>query len=201
MNATELATLSISELKSIAIAKGIDVVVGDKRVKATWVDAIVNFQSEQPVIEIATPDPFELPLVEDVTACSHSPMADSIVKGSGYANEIPVPQPTAPTPQPMPQPQQPAPQPTPQQPPTLTPLAIPPTTQYRGALIVILIPLILLTVAVILIKVGISTLIPLIGSLIRFTGSIWQSIPRTNAQAHPLMVVDPNSIPTNYFPA
>jgi hypothetical protein len=102
MNSTELATLSMPELKSFCTANSIEV-IGDKRFKSTYIPAIETFQSEQTVIEIiempAIPNPFELPLVEDVTACSHSPMADSIVKRAGYANEIPVPQPTAPTPQ------------------------------------------------------------------------------------------------------
>ena len=52
--------------------------------------------------------------------------------------------------------------------------------QKHSALIVVLIPLILLTVTVILIKIGIGALIPLIGSLIRFMGSIWQSVSDTD---------------------
>mgnify|MGYP000243975973 CR=1 FL=1 len=74
-------------------------------------------------------------------------------------------------------------QPTPQQP-TFTPQQQP-KTQHRQASIVILVPLILVFVAIILIKIGISTIIPLIGSLMRFTGSIWQSVTHTNAQASP----------------
>ena len=38
----------------------------------------------------------------------------------------------------------------------------------------------MLTVAVILIKIGIGALIPLIVSLIRFMGSIWQSVSDTD---------------------
>lgn len=58
MNATELAKLTIKELKAIAIAKGIEV-AGDKRSKATWVLAIETFQTEQPIIETIE-SPFEL---------------------------------------------------------------------------------------------------------------------------------------------
>ena len=57
-----------------------------------------------------------------------------------------------------------------------TPQQTTPKNRYRGASIVILIPLTLLTVAVILIKIGISTIIPLIVSLMRFTNSIYTDI-------------------------
>jgi hypothetical protein len=162
MNATELATLTIKELKSIAQDKGIEV-TGDKRLKATYINAISQglgsanetFQSEPAVIEIietlpAIPDPFEdatevyqqIDLMEAAKMAVSAPIAESIVQP--------------------------------------TPLAIPPTPQYRGASIVMLAPLILLTVAVILIKIGIGVLIPLIGSLMRFMGSIWQSFTHTD---------------------
>lgn len=62
MNATELTTLSMSELKAICVSQSIEV-VGDKRSKATYINAIETFQSQQTVIEIiempAIPDPFE----------------------------------------------------------------------------------------------------------------------------------------------
>ena len=166
MNATELATLSMSELKFMCASHAAISVTGDRRAKLTYINAIETFQSQHTVTEIDS-----LPAIPDVL---------SVIDRSD--NTTTLPQPTA---------QPPAPQPTPQ----------PPTPTQRQAAIVMLAPLILLSVAVIAIRIGISALIPLIGSLMRFTGSIWQSIPRTNAQAHPLMVVDPSSIPIDYFPA
>jgi hypothetical protein len=102
MNATELATLSIKELKDICASHGIEV-SGDKRSKAAYISAIEIFQSEQTVIETiempAIPDPFELPVVEAVTASSHQTMAESIAQVTGYANETPAIEPPTPTPQ------------------------------------------------------------------------------------------------------
>lgn len=76
MNATELATLSLTELKSFCTANSIEV-VGDKRSKATYISAIETFQAEQTLIEIpAIPNPIEpetlsqlsneLPLMETI---------------------------------------------------------------------------------------------------------------------------------------
>jgi hypothetical protein len=58
MNATELATLTIKELKAIAIAKGIEV-IGDKRSKATWVLAIESAltQTAELIAEAIEPSP------------------------------------------------------------------------------------------------------------------------------------------------
>jgi hypothetical protein len=62
MNATELTTLSMSQLKNFCTSHAIEV-VGDKRAKSTYILAIETFQSEQTIIEIiempATPDPFD----------------------------------------------------------------------------------------------------------------------------------------------
>ena len=157
MNATELATLSMSELKFMCASHAAISVTGDRRAKLTYINAIETFQSQHTVTEIDS-----LPAIPDVL---------SVIDRSDNATTLP--------------------QPTPQ----------PPTRTQRQAAIAMLAPLILLSVAVIAIRIGISALIPLIGSPMRFTGSIWQSIPRTNAQAHPLMVVDPSSIPIDYFPA
>ena len=63
MNATELAKLTIKELKEIAQEKGIEV-IGDKRSKTTWVLAIETFQTEQPIIETIE-SPFELAIESD----------------------------------------------------------------------------------------------------------------------------------------
>lgn len=58
MIATELASLSMSELRSMCAANSIEV-TGDKRSKSTYINAIESFQSSQTVIETTTPDPFE----------------------------------------------------------------------------------------------------------------------------------------------
>jgi hypothetical protein len=104
MNATELATLSMTELKSMCAANSLEV-TGDKRSKSTYILAIETFQSKQTVIEIietlpAIPDPFELPVVEAVTASSHQAMGESIIaQGTECANETPTNEPPTPTPQ------------------------------------------------------------------------------------------------------
>lgn len=55
-------SLSMSELKAVCVSQSIEV-VGDKRSKVTYINAIETFQSEQTIIEIvempAIPDPFE----------------------------------------------------------------------------------------------------------------------------------------------
>jgi hypothetical protein len=138
MNATELTTLSMSELKAICVSQSIEV-VGDKRSKATYINAIEIFQSEQTVIDLPLMAGAEM--AEDVTA-STPPICESIVQP--------------------------------------TPLAILPTTHYRGAAIVMLTPLILLSVAVITIGTSISALIPLIAAVGRLLVSIGRSITGTD---------------------
>ena len=61
MNATELAKLTIKELKAIAQAKGIEV-AGDKRSKATWVLAIESWQIDR--VEIETTPEVNVPAVD-----------------------------------------------------------------------------------------------------------------------------------------
>jgi hypothetical protein len=156
MNATELATLSLKELKSICASHALEP-VGDKRSKQTWISAIETFQSEQTVIEIiqmpAIPDPFEnqlelavdLPLVEGaVTACTHRTMAESIVQGTGYAKETPAP------------------------------------NQQRGASLVVLVIATLLCALLVVMVTGLRSLIPLIAAVGQVLGSIWRSIPRSS---------------------
>jgi len=78
MNATKLATLSMSELKAFCTSHTIEP-IGDKRLKATYIFSIETFQSEQTVIEVAQaveiPDPFE------------NQFELAIVQGTAYANE------------------------------------------------------------------------------------------------------------------
>jgi hypothetical protein len=164
MNATELVTLSMSELKAICVSHAIDV-VGDKRSKATYINAIESFQSEQTVIEIETlpaiPDPFEcatevyqpidlmeaaemaechstllnLYTAEDVTA-STAPIAESIV------------QPIS--------------------------LAIPPTAQHRQASIVALVALLLFGTAFLVVRIGFTSLVWVIASLAPVMAGWWR---------------------------
>jgi hypothetical protein len=134
MNATELTTLSMSELKAICTSQSIEV-VGNKRFKSTYILAIETFQSEQTVIEMpAIPDPFE--------------------------NQLELAIETEPV--------------------DLPPV---PTTQHRGAAIVVLIPLILLSVAVISVRIGIGALIPLIAAVGRSLVAVWEFSNREDEQA------------------
>jgi hypothetical protein len=171
MNATEIATLSMSELRAFCTANSIEV-TGDRRYRISYINAInaiaqahplrvvETFQSEQTVTDIeslpAMPDPFEvaidLPLTEAAVMAERSTTSlDLYMESDGSPTpQPPTPQPTAPKP-------------------------------HRQASIVVLIPLILLSVAIISIRIGISTLIPIIGSLMRFTGEIWQSSITGNA--------------------
>jgi hypothetical protein len=141
MNATELTTLSMSELKAICTSQSIEV-VGDKRSKATYINAIEIFQSEQTVIDLPLMAGAEM--AEDVTA-STPPICESIVQP--------------------------------------TPLAILPTTHYRGAAIVILAPLILLSLAIISVRIGIGALISLIAAVGRSLVAVWGFSNREYEQA------------------
>jgi hypothetical protein len=66
MNFTELATLSIKELRSICTSQNIEV-VGDKRSRQTWIEAIVNYNLIQtrnvvssPEKDCLQPNPYEV---------------------------------------------------------------------------------------------------------------------------------------------
>ena len=184
MNATELATLSMTQLKALCVSHAIEV-TGDKRLKATYINAIESFQSKQTVIEIETlpaiPDPFddsyEFVISSETVSQSKVPDVSSIIDKSDntatlqqLTDGIPIPQAT------------------PQQP-TLTPQQRR-ITQKHSASIVMIIPLVLLSLAIISIRIGISIIIPLIGSLINLMGLIWKSVPDSIAT---------NSIPVDYF--
>jgi hypothetical protein len=170
MNATELATLSMTELKSMCASHVIDV-IGDKRSKATYISAIESFQSLQTVTDFATEQSLakplrmriDLPLTEaaEMAERSTTPLELYMEIDGSTSTPLPTDLPTVPA-------------------------------NHHGASIVVLIPLILLSVAVIAIRIGMGTLIPLIASLKRFTGSIWGSIPR---------LIDTSSILIDYFPS
>jgi hypothetical protein len=175
MNATELATLSMRELKSMCAANSLEV-RGDRRSKAAYILAIESFQSQQTVIDIeslpAMPDPFEdsyeFVMSSETVNQSEVPDVLSVIDKSDNATTLPQPTPQPLAPQLTPQP------PTPQQP-TLTPLAIQPTSQYRGASLVVLITLLLVTVAVISLRIGASVLILIIAAVGRLSVAVWQS--------------------------
>jgi hypothetical protein len=170
MNATDLSQLTIKELRSIALENDIEI-IGDKRSKSSYISALESFQSEQTVIEIETlptiPDSFEsidLPLTEAAVMADRSTNPLDLYLESDGSSSTPLP----------------------------TDLSPVPTNQHRGAAVVVLIPLILLSVAVIAIRIGISALIPTIAAVGRLSVAVWRSIPRT---------IDTNSIPIDYFPA
>ena len=117
-------------------------VTRDRRAKLTFINAI-EMWNQRSVATIETPEPFddsyEFVMSSETAFRSEVPDVLSVIdKGDDtttlqqLTNETPVAQ------------QLPMPQPTTQ----------PPTPQHRGASIMVLIPLILLTVAVILIKIG-----------------------------------------------
>lgn len=163
MNATELATLSMSELKTFCTSNAIEV-VGDKRLKATYINAIESFQSEQTVIEIEVDQSIDLPLTEAAVMAERSTTPLDLYLESDGSSSTPLP----------------------------TDLPPVPTNQHRGAAIVMLAPLILLSVAVITIDTSINALILIIAAVGRLSVAVWRFIPLTIA---------PNSIPIDYFPA
>jgi hypothetical protein len=149
MNVTELATLSMSELKSFCTANSIEV-VGDKRSKATYINAIESFQSLQIVTDFETEQPIDLPLMEAAETAERSTTPLDLYMESDGSLSSPLP----------------------------TDLPTAPNTKY-GAAIVLLIPLILLSVAVITIRIGITTLTSIIAAVGQFTISIWRSVTHT----------------------
>ena len=123
---TNLTQLSMSELKALCTSYAIEP-VGDRRLKATWVNAIGLSAEESTVaIGLATPQP-------------PTPLANS----------------------------------------------------KRGASIVILMPLILLSVAIMAVQMSLRLVTPLIASVWRSTAT-WRSIPRS---------IYTSSLPLDYFPA
>lgn len=198
---TTLTALTIAAIKTIANQLGA-IPDGDRRRKEVWVSAVLDHQTkfspakveamsahiaevmnraqvplnqtltDMNATELAIPDPFqdsyEFVMSSETAFRSEVPDVLSVIDRGDNTATLPQPTPQPPTHQPIPQQ------------PTLTPLVTQPTTQYRGASIVVLIPLIFLFLGVMAIKIGISTLLPLIGSLMRFTGSIWQSFTGTD---------------------
>ena len=150
---TDLTQLSMSDLKALCTSYAIEP-VGDKRLKATWVNAIETFQSQQTVIEIVeTPLPaIDLPLTE----------SDDLYMESDGSAVSPLPS----QPQPI-------------------------ANTKRGASIVILMPLILLSVAIMAVQMSLRLVTPLIASVWRSTAT-WRSIPRS---------IYTSSLPLDYFPA
>jgi hypothetical protein len=172
MTATELVTRSMSELKAICVSQSIEV-VGDKRSKATYINAIESFQSLQTVTEIETEQPIDLPLMEaaEMAERSTTPLDLYIESDGSPSASLPTDLSTA-------------------------------TNYKQGASIVLIIPLILLSALFDLMATGFTSLVPLIESAGRLSVSIWRFVSGTsNAQAHPLMMVDTRSIPIDYFPA
>jgi hypothetical protein len=173
---TTLTALTITAIKTIASQIGA-IPDGDKRVKQTWVSAVLDHQTKFSPAKVEAMSAHiaevmnraQVPLNQTLTDMNATeldtpdPFDDSyeFVMSSETAFRSEVPDvlsvidkgdDTATLPQPTPQ---------------------PPTHQR-------LIPLIFLFLGVMAIKIGISTLLLLIGSLMRFTGSIWQSITHTD---------------------
>ena len=97
MNATELTTLSMSELRAICSNHNIEV-TGDKRLKATYILSIeISFQSQQTVTDtdIETSDPFEVDqpinLIEAAVMAERSTtLLDLYVEGDGSSSTSPI---------------------------------------------------------------------------------------------------------------
>jgi hypothetical protein len=86
MNATELSQLTIKELRSIALENDIEV-VGDKRSKATYINSIETFQSQQTVIEIIE----TLPTIPDPLAERSTPLDPYMEIDGSTSNITPTP--------------------------------------------------------------------------------------------------------------
>jgi hypothetical protein len=146
MNATDLSQLTIKELKSICTSHSISV-TKDKRLKATFINAIESFQSQQTVTEIeslpAIPDPFEDAF--EVDQSIDLPLMEAAVMASTPPSES-------------------VPLPTPQ----------PPTTQHRQASIVMLVPLIMLCGLFIVMGISIKTLVALIAAVVPVLAGWWR---------------------------
>jgi hypothetical protein len=151
MNATELATLSMTELKAICTSHAIEV-IGDKRSKATYINAIESFQSEQTVIEIETlpaiPDPFEC--ATEVYQPIDLMEAAEMTERSTTTLDIYVESDGSPAPQPI------------------------PTTQHRQASIVALVALLLFGTAFLIVKMGFTSLVWVIASLAPVLAGWWR---------------------------
>jgi hypothetical protein len=148
MNSTDLSQLSMTELKAICASHAIEV-IGDKRSKATYINAIETFQSQQIVREIETEQAIDLPLMEAAEMAERSTSPLDLYMDSDGSSSTPLP----------------------------TDLPTAPNTKH-GASIVVLIPLILLSVAIVAIRIGISALIPTIAAVGRLSVAVWRSISR-----------------------
>ena len=189
---TTLTALTITQLKTIANQIGA-IPDGDKRQKQVWVSAIIDHQVKfspakveamsahiaevmarmESVIPV-TPDAPESPTVDTYipTPPTHADdVAFASAMGLTYDDVFgePLP-PTEPQPnslQPSTEPQQ------------FTP------NSYRGASIVVLIPLMLMSVAVMAIQLSLRLLIPLIASVVRFMAAL-RPVPLTARSTSPI---------------
>jgi hypothetical protein len=175
MNATEFANLSMSELKSICLDRGISV-NGDRRLKASYINTIVAFGHQEetaaaPTTVIGDPfdEPIELPRSVPIAIGQNERCA--ILQGEATANESN-------------HSHQPAIEPDiKRQLPSLHP--------YRNASIVLLIPLIITLALFLAVKTTITSLAWSSARLAPFLTRLWRS-----------SIVDRNPIDSiDYFPS
>jgi hypothetical protein len=148
MNATELAELTIKELKAIAIAKGIEV-AGDKRSKATWVLALESAltQTPKPSAEIIEPSPTPEKVLNSKSA----------IKSDSIASLPPALEPNTQVLKPNPQ---------------VSEQTVP--SQQRGASTVALIVVLAFGVAFLVIKTGFTSISWAIAALMPLALGLWR---------------------------
>jgi hypothetical protein len=89
MNATKLATLSMSELKSICVDRAISV-IGDKRLKASYINAVEGSDRHQ---EVSTPtavsaDPFDESVEISISAQIATPQNERCVTAANHSHPL-----------------------------------------------------------------------------------------------------------------
>jgi hypothetical protein len=154
MNATELATLTIKELKAIAQAKSIEV-AGDKRSKATWVLAIESWQIDR--VEIETTPEVNAPAVDVPDYQPIGSPFELVIKFDPIDSPLPALEPNTQVLKPNPQ---------------VSEQTVP--SQQRGASTVALIVVLAFGVAFLVIKTGFTSISWAIAALMPIVLGLWR---------------------------
>jgi hypothetical protein len=154
MNATELAKLTIKELKAIAIAKGIEV-AGDKRSKATWVLAIESWQIDR--VEIETTPEVNAPAVDGPDCPPIDSPFELVIKSDPIASPLPALEPNTQILKPTPQ---------------VSEQTFP--SQRRGASTVAIVAVLIFGVAFLVIKTGFTSISWAIAALMPIALGLWR---------------------------
>jgi hypothetical protein len=156
MNATELAKLTIKELKAIAQAKGIEV-AGDKRSKATWVLAIESWQIDR--VEIETTPEVNVPAVDVPDYQPIDSPFELVIKSDPIDSPPPALEPNTQALEPNPQVSE-----------QTAPLPLP----MRGASIVAIVAVLIFGVAFLVIKTGLTSISWVVSGLSPLALGLWR---------------------------